>query len=303
MNKFCCLFDACTVLNLIHLDNDTYLLNRIKQLDLFLVEEVYSEVEEKIRLYKGQGKNFEGLRKSDIQSIKNEIDSKMSFFRSKKFTNEKLLKECGNDYFNLIKTSSSYLKKENGELHSVGLAIYLSRDEPSIVMFYTDDYPAKEHFYDFFEFQQIGQIKDSVDLLLFLYWSNDSFKKGKLDDYLSNLYSLYMKEISSLKKSLNDLYNRNKNAASVKRNRDVLNKVGELINRLDKLEFKELNNLKDFFERKHGLSKDVNLIINEHLLPFDLDSGSKNNLINKIVRTRKKIDSDKIMCLLDLCET
>ena len=41
----------------------------------------------------------------------------------------------------------------------------------------------------FFNYQQIGVIGDTIDLLVFLYWSNPDFNQQKLKKYLQNLLS------------------------------------------------------------------------------------------------------------------
>lgn len=100
-------------------------------------------------------------------------------------------------FYDELRQYSSHNKKDNGELHSSLLALYLSRFKRSRLYFYTDDFPAKEQFVPYFAFQQIGTIGDSVDLLLFLYWVREDFKFDYLRKYLWDLCAEYRRSLKN----------------------------------------------------------------------------------------------------------
>ena len=67
----------------------------------------------------------------------------------------------------------------------------MSRAEDSSIFFVTDDYPAKKQFLNFFSLEQIGQLLDSVDLLLILHWNKSPFIVNELKKKLEDLRAEY----------------------------------------------------------------------------------------------------------------
>ena len=83
--------------------------------------------------------------------------------------------------------------KSDGEYYSLLLSLYLSRYEMTHINLYTDDKPATDQFRDYFVFQQLGLLGDSIDLILYMFCHSDSdkFSENNLKRFLENLKSEY----------------------------------------------------------------------------------------------------------------
>lgn len=291
-NKICCILDACTVINLIHIDEDDFLLKKLNKLDIHINEAVFNEI--RCNVDKGiDSKN------NDKNSTSNLINHKLSFFRTMKKDNKEMLTDLGNDYFERIKNITNYTKKSNGELLSSAYALYLSRMNETKVFFYTDDFPAKEFFSSFFEYQQIGHIKDSVDLLVLLYWLDENFSKLQLDHYLSSLFSQYAKDVVLLKKKLQDYYDNNVDGSFRRNKRDVAVKLNQLLHKLEKNDFKNIGSLFLFFENPKN--KEVFEILKKYSGVFELENNSNSDtLLGKISKIRTDLEGNKIYKWNDL---
>jgi hypothetical protein len=237
----------------------------------------------------------------DRNGVEKTIDQKLTFFRGKKNDNSELLKDLGSNYFERIKTVTNYTKKLNGELYSSAYALYLSRFYEKKVFFYTDDYPAKEYFSSFFYYQQIGHIKDTVDLLVLLYWLDDKFTDQQLDNVLSDLHSQYATEVTVLKQKLQDFFNYNIDASFKRSKKEIADNLISLLNKLDKLDFKNIGDLYSFFETNKSKCKAIFEILKKYNSVFELERNSDaETLLGKISRTRKAIKENKIFKWNDL---
>lgn len=294
MNNICCLLDACTAINLIHLDEDDFLLKKMDKLEVHINDTVFDEIKANVR---------KGIDNAvvDRNGVEKTIDQKLTFFRGKKNDNSDLLKDVGSDYFERIKTVTNYTKKLNGELYSSAYALYLSRFYEKKVFFYTDDYPAKEYFSSFFHYQQIGHIKDTVDLLVLLYWLDDKFTEQQLDNVLSDLHSQYATEVTVLKQKLQDFFNCNIDAAFKRSKKEIADNLISLLNKLDKLDFKNIGDLYSFFETNKSKCKVIFEILKKYNSVFELERNSDTEtLLGKISQTRKAIKENKIFKWNDL---
>lgn len=174
--------DACTLINLLRIDeDDNFLYKHLLSLDMHISETVYNEIKKNIF------KN--AISEADAKRISIIIPSIPIEF--KLHQDEEIKNDVGLQYFEQILTYVGHVKKNNGEFISSVLALELSRCNESKVCFLTDDYPAKKEFTQFFEIQQIGLIEDSIDLLLMLYWLKSDFSKNKLETILFDLRSEY----------------------------------------------------------------------------------------------------------------
>lgn len=301
MNNICCLLDTCTIINLIHIDKDDFLLKKLDKVNFTLNSVVFDEVRKNVYLPLNKGNQQKYSDKSTIEEKRKSINQVLPIFQRKKNDNEQLLNDLGNDYFDKIISVTKYYNKLNGELCSSAYALYLSRINSEKIFFYTDDYPAKEHFSPFFDHQQIGQIKDSVDLLILLYWLDDNFTETQLDNTLSDLHSLYATEVTVLKQKLQDFYNNNVNAKFKRSKEEIVNNLSSLINKLDKLDFKNIGNSYSFFEAKKSKCKDIFEILKSYNSVFELEIkfGTK-TLLDKISQTRASIKENKIYKWSDL---
>lgn len=283
-----CILDACSIINLIHIDTDDYIIKKLKYVDWSLCEKVFQEVKNnvynKLNLLRKKNK----IKKEDLVQLKENIDYSLNKFRNNQIFNHEIEYELGNDFFDELKKLTGY-NKQNGEFYSTALALYLSRckptDEKKIdfystkVFFHTDDSPAKYEFSQFYLQQQIGYIEDTADLLVLLYRLDPDFSSRKLDDALSNLFQEYASEVTVLKTKLLDIKN-NFSVASRKDKLLVIN-LNNLIQKLDKLDFKGVNVIKDYFMNDFKKYKNIVNIINLHLTVFDLESKTT-NLLKKI---------------------
>lgn len=177
--------DACTIVNLARIDEGDFLEDKVKALKVYAVEEVLDEVK----------KHYVPSDKTS----KRQLHIVPFWGGLNKFDNNEV-----EDMLDLVRNLSDYSKRANGELYSSALSLYLSRMEGEKVLFYTDDYPAKSDFRSCFEFQQMGYIGDSVDLLIFLYWLSPQgqFSKAELEKYLTALRGEYASKFRELQQKI-----------------------------------------------------------------------------------------------------
>ena len=158
--------DACTIVNLARIDEDDFLEDKVKALKAYAVAFVLDEVKKRYVPSDKTSKRqiflvpyWGGLTRIENKDVEELVES--------------------------VRTVSGYSQRPNGELYSTALSLYLSRMEGEKVLFFTDDFPAKADFNSCFEFQQIGYIGDSVDLLVTLYWLSPKgqFTKDELEKY------------------------------------------------------------------------------------------------------------------------
>lgn len=264
--------DTCTIINLLRIDeDDEFLFKKLKNLNINISDSVYNEAQ--------KNTNKKPLTKEQ----KDYITQQLPFFAKCIINPDKKFKD---DYFTELKQFCNY-SKENGELHSTLLSLHLCREEGSRLFFYTDDFPAKRQFAHYFSYQQIGSIGDSVDLLLFLYWSVSDFKEKQLNKYLQNLYSEYA---TPLKKFSNEIII-NKDSWLKLNPRDI--KLRENLLKIEQgysdLNFIILNEGIEFFKTNKGKYKYINDLIDEYP---DIDTESE--ITVKIKDIRDKLNNYKI---------
>ncbi len=300
MSSICCLLDACTIINLIHIDEDDFILKKLAKLDIHINDVVFSEV--KINVYDRLSNTNISKYSNKVSLEKNRklIDQKLVFFRGKKNDNDNLLNDLGENYFEKIKQITDYGKKTNGELCSTAYALYLSRCNEKKVFFYTDDIPAKQDFTPFFDYQQIGHIKDSVDLIILLYWLDENFTEQQLKNVLSELYSQYATDVKLLQNALEKFQQDNVDAKYKRSYKDASDKLSILIHKLRDLDFQDIIEIRSFFENKRSRHKAINDILDKFSTVFNLDNGFQNgNFLEKIKITMN--NANKVHKYLDLC--
>ena len=176
--------DACTLINLLRIDEDDYFLYKhLTSLNIHIAEIVYNEF--KANLFKNVLDDTDKERLSVILSLP-------GFY---KHNDKDIQSNIGEDWVIKIIKYVGHSKLLNGEFLSTLLALGLSREMDEKVFFYTDDFPAKAEFNKFFHIQQIGSIEDSVDLLLMLYWLEEDFSIQLLKRKLFDLKSEYNKVV------------------------------------------------------------------------------------------------------------
>lgn len=310
MGKICCLLDACTVINLIHIDEDDFLLKKIKSLELKKTEPIEIQIEELVfkeiqdnvneRLRSGLSKYSDLTR---IKIFQKEINQKLSFFRGKKVNSIEMIRDFGSEYYERVMKQVGYTKKINGELCSTAYALYMSRLDEKKVFFYTDDYPAKRFFSNFFDLQQIGHIKDTVDFLILVYWLDDEFTEIQLDKILSDLYSQYTTEIVIFKNRLLVFFKEKVDGAFVRANKDVVHNLRGLLNSLEKMDFNNIIFYWEYFEGNKKC-KEIFEILKQYQLVFEIEASPKSGtLLEKITKTREIVINRGVLKLKDLLES
>jgi len=178
--------DACTIINLARIDEDYFIEDKIKALmNVYAVEMVINELKDRYV--------------PSVKTLKRQLHYVPYWGGLKKWENKEV-----EDKAKEVKVFLDYQKKDNGELYSTALSILLSRLESEKVLFYTDDFPAKNDFRPYFEFQQMGYIGDTVDLLVFLYWLSPKgqFSKDELEKYLTSLRGEYILKVKELQEMI-----------------------------------------------------------------------------------------------------
>lgn len=271
-----CVFDACTIINMIHLDikeEKSILLNKLKEHFNFKISDVVlSEVDRNKDRRITEGKNRE--------REKNEFESRISILRSGLAERLQIEKDCGVSFFEDIKKKLNY-QKNNGEFSSVCLSLCLSRCKFEQLVFYTDDFPAKKFFSPFFENQQIGYIADSVDLLVFLYWKDPDIKKENLKDMLSELYSFFSITVNDFKEVIEEF----RSSANFPRNKNAIRHLKELEKKLGDKELSGINDLtnqiKDELFNKR-LRNAFTKLVDDYKEVFALENSSDRGMLKKI---------------------
>ncbi|AZJ35804.1 hypothetical protein [Tenacibaculum singaporense] len=269
--------DACTVINLIHIDNsEEFLIKKLnKYLKIFISDKVFTEIKTNIF-------------KNDIE--RDRIENAVSCFINYKVS-DSLFEEFGKDFLKKVRSISNY-KKDNGEFFSTALSLYYSQVMPSKLFFYTDDFTAKEDFSSFFDLHQIGGIKDTADLLLLLYRLDEQFSKRELIRLLSSLHSEYAVGLSNLISKLRDYINTL--SPKLRKDKEFNEKLRKLIDKLHKHSLEDLGDFKSFFERKRGNHhKQISCILNEYRIVFDLQTRN-NNYLDKIQNLIKYLEEKEL---------
>lgn len=178
MNKRPFILDACTLINIFRIDEDEILYSHLQSYNIKIAETVLNEVKKNI--YKN------GWSKE----IHDRID--------KYLPNLALYVEHNNDIISNFKEEDcdeikkfTHHSKSDGEFYSLLLSLYLSRYEMTHVNLYTDDKPATDQFSEYFMFQQLGLLGDSVDLILYMFCHSDKFSEINLKRFLEKLRSEY----------------------------------------------------------------------------------------------------------------
>ncbi|GAB3761552.1 hypothetical protein [Spirosoma pomorum] len=267
--------DACSIINILLIDEDEFLFKRLKSLDIKITPKVYSEIKTNLRkVVKGSFKEY---------------DKKLTELLTFTFVYKDYMLKEEEDVISLyeeeFKKYTSYTKM-NGEFCSTICSSVLSRSYKSKVVFFTDDYKAKKDFINFFSFHQIGYIEDSVDLLIFLFSNDSSFKKITLLNFLSNLRSRYLSDhvnlIDRLRNRYNDLMLKDKEEKHV---------ISNLIKNLNDMNLLNVRKLFEGLDQK----KDVFRLMNEYDSLFEID----NAYVDKIIGYETHFRGSSVFALYD----
>lgn len=184
------ILDACTILNLLRIDDDAnFLLKQIKKLKLSLPETVVKESKLHCR------SPFYPQEKNDQVEVA--VKSGISRFIVQ---DSEIKKDIGQEEYDRLLSFVNHNKRENGELWSVALALIKSRMEGTDVCFYTDDYKAIEEFWSYYRHHCIGYLGDTLDFLTTIYWQTPEgeFHKGMYLTFLTNLKVEYNQQLKDI---------------------------------------------------------------------------------------------------------
>lgn len=270
--------DACSLINLLRIDEeDDFLYKHLRLLDIHISDTVYNEFITNV--FKN---NIEDADKDRINALIPNIQNDFSLHHD-----EEIKKDIGQSFIDAIVSYSEHKKRYNGEMSSTLLSLVLSRCEESRIYFVTDDYPAKEQFNCFFSVQQIGEIQDSVDLLINLHWlfPKEEFPLNKLKNKLIDLRAEYNKNIKNF---LDDVSN-------LKHNLRKTDKEWKLLD--DILYTYYSGKYRDFVSAINALrecnSKKIRHVRDN--MPTNNDNPEMVNKVNKVLHELEKIDVFKLV--------
>lgn len=251
--------DACTIVNLARIDEGNFLEDKMRALKPYVVEKVLDEVKDRyVPLSSSTSMRklhivpyWGGLARFDDKDVQEQADA--------------------------VRVFLNYTKKPNGELYSAALSLFLSRVMGEKVLFYTDDYPARSEFTRYFDFQQMGYIGDTVDLLIFLYWLSPqgTFSKDELKRYITALRGEYVSKVKTLQKKIVQYASMltSSNKATVRRRFDMEGLAAELVSSMPLLN--TISKCRDFFKGdKSAQGKDINKML--------VDFGDSPAIVEKI---------------------
>lgn len=178
MNKRPFILDACTLINIFRIDEDEILYSHLQSYNIKIAETVLNEVKKNI--YKN------GWSKE----IHDRIDKYLPDLALYVEHNNDIISNFKEEDCDEIKKFTHH-SKSDGEFYSLLLSLYLSRYEMTHVNLYTDDKPATDQFSEYFMFQQLGLLGDSVDLILYMFCHSDKFSEINLKRFLEKLRSEY----------------------------------------------------------------------------------------------------------------
>lgn len=178
MNKRPFILDACTLINIFRIDEDEILYSHLQSYNIKIAEIVLDEVKKNI--YKN------GWSKEIHDRIDKYLPNLILYMER----NEDILCNINDTNRDEIKNFTHH-NKLDGEFYSLLLSLYLSRYEMTQVNLYTDDKPATDQFSEYFMFQQLGLLGDSIDLILYMFCHSDKFSEINLKRFLESLKSEY----------------------------------------------------------------------------------------------------------------
>lgn len=254
--------DTCTILNLLRIDDDEFLYKKLMKLEINICQSVFEEANRNVKT-----KTFSDSQKKYISSHTPQL---VPFIVRCDEQFEKEYKACIQEFCDYI--------HRNGEFYSTLISLYLCRQKHCRLYFYTDDYPAKRVFDSFFNYQQIGVIGDTIDLLVFLYWANPDFDQRKLEKYLQNLLSEFA---TPFKEFYNQFMGKKGRwiAGNIK-NKNLRENLDKIESGLERLNFEMIGIGMDYFKNNVKSYKEINAFLDGYS-----DINFSGYMVSKIKKT------------------
>ena len=276
------LLDACTLINILYIDEDEIIIKLLKKLNFFIVEKVYIETKKKLfaRLIPEQ---------KDDENFKNKLRDSLLHLSTNIIRNKHIQELFDPNFINDSLEVFNY-RKQNGEFFSSSYSLLLSRFYDTKVIFITDDYPARQHFSECFKFQQIGYVEDIVDLLVFLSTMSKLFTTIMLNNFFTSIISAYNSQIVGFRKELEKF----RNGLTIQQKRDsyLRENLTSLLNKLSTFELDEIKKYRNKFnKRKYPI---LNTILKNNDSVFDINSESRKTMIEKVNNTIKSLEKQKL---------
>ena len=272
--------DACTIINLLRIDDDNHflfelLLKIASQNSLFISEEVLEETSRNKFC-----NDLSDAKKKQINQVLPQLQ---------KFKKENQYIQGYGDIVSFVRKYVNYEKRYNGELSSAILCVILSMETSNHIAFVTDDYPAKHAFQNLFSFLHFGHIEDTVDFLISLYKSQSSlkFNRNMLIEFISRLKGRYAETACRAVEQAEMIKNSYSSLVSMKQHREEIIALNQMIDGWYK------NNMECFFQGVNHLKNlkgrnRVNLSFME-----ELNTDSYNEHLCKI---QLRLDEVKKYC-------
>ena len=206
------IIDACTLINLIRIDEDDMLYNYLLTFNIKIAECVYKEIKNNI------------LKNDSSKGMREKVNILLPRLLTFIETDDSIKANIGHSECTQIKNLTRHIK-EDGEYYSLLLSLYQSRYFEPPINLYTDDKRAMQQFEEYFKLQQLGVSGDTIDLILFLYWHSNRISEMNLHRFLSNLRFEYCKEerifIQEIERFRAAITNNRKNSSIIR----VLNSI------------------------------------------------------------------------------
>lgn len=276
------LLDACTLINILYIDEDEFLGKLLKKVNFFIAEKVFEETKKNLL------SRLTFKQKNDVK-IKNNLSSRLLHLSSNVIKNKHILELIDPNFINDSLNVFNY-RKQNGEYFSSCYALLISRLYNTKVIFVTDDYPARKHFTKYYEFQQIGYVEDVVDLLVFLSTMSNSFTTIMLNNYFTSILSAYNSQIVDFKKELEKF--RNILTIQQKKDRFLSKNLTSLIKKLSEFELGGLKIYRNKFNTRNYST--LRKIIKNYDSVFDINSESLKSMSQKVNNTIKSLKKYKL---------
>lgn len=263
--------DTCAILSLLRIDKDRILCNSLLNVPNIYISPFVWDNE---LYYVINRKEFSEEQKECIYDELRILYPKVKIDYDDSFDNA---------WANTIREHVNYTKKDNGELFSTAYSLRISRLNQCRVCFYTDDIGAKDELNPFFEYQQIGYICDSVDLLVLLYRTDQTFTLDSLHNFLRELYSEYSLSFNKFSETI--AKNKDEWKKRYKRDAKCSGKISALEESCKDVDVERIKSILSFFEGEKKYN-DIFSEINQY--PNITDEGYMCRKINRTISSIQK---------------